>query len=216
MLRAWIVLLGWVLSLSFAGAVSAGTYDASLIIELNRDGAIFTCSGVLVSPNVALTAGHCAEDTDSIRVSTALDYLPNSGHWIAVARSLVHREYSPDASLYGSDVALLKLRESFPSTLHYPQLARSTDDSALTSGTHLIRIGYGGRNDQNRRTIIETLFKTWSHVGYDPIAGQNEDPHAVNGDSGGPVYFQPTSSAPLLLVGIHSTWTETSNTAYFS
>lgn len=216
MLGAWIILGSVGTIVAWASAV-AGPHDSSLIVELRRGGNVYTCSGVLVSPDTALTAGHCAEGVTALRVSNAPSYQPQSAIWIPVVRSFVHREYSPDDSLYGSDVALLKLRGSFPLALHYPQLSNPVIDSEISPEMRLERVGYGGRNNENRRTLVFARFRSWSNVAYAPIAGKNFDPYAVLGDSGGPVFYRPLGpTGPIILVGIHSTWDEKTNFAYFS
>ncbi len=215
MVGAWIILtIGTIVG---GTSAFAGPHDSSLIVELRRGGKIYTCSGVLVSPDTALTAGHCAEGVTALRVSNAASYQPQSPNWIPVARSFVHREYSPDDSLYGSDVALLKLRGSFPFALHYPQLSNPQIDSEVLPGMRVERIGYGGRNNENRRSLIFPRFASWNNVAYAPIAGKNFDPYAVLGDSGGPVFYRPLGpTGPVILIGIHSTWDEKTNFAYFS
>jgi secreted trypsin-like serine protease len=193
-----VLALGVLLLGPSAHAIDWNDFSASVVLETTRGSEIFTCTGVALNPKIALTAAHCAAGATSIRVSSDFLYNPNSNSFVPVQlnRVRIHPKYSPSASFYANDIAILPLSNPLPANLNYIPLLQDIRHPA--QGEWLERIGYGGRNGANRKT-----WTTESFLGTEPGTLLTRDALSVEGDSGGPLYYR--NGASLYLLGIHST-----------
>ena len=183
---------------TYASTVDWSEFSASALIETSRASGVFTCSGVALSPRVVLTAAHCVEHADSVRVSFDLTYDPVQGGFINVVPGsyALHPLYNPALSLYAHDLAVLTLSVSAPSSIRIQRLPPSS--FRLRSGDQLERVGFGSREGTNRRTWMNAILRSFG-------AGNllTQDELAVQGDSGGPVYYRDGNT--IYLVATHST-----------
>ena len=188
----------------------------------------YSCSGVLIKPNVVATNAHCGVDAVEIRVSNnhRLDW-DTEKDWRTATKSniYVHPEYNIEKSDYENDIALLVLDRDFDHNINYAPLLPKNE--TLEHGQLVERVGYGGRQSfktgflgigpKNKKTLVGAYFKeeltetkkgASNFVTYDKLS--------VQGDSGGPIFVRlgPAPEADqkdtrkLYLYGIHSCWTK--------
>lgn len=170
-----------------------------------------TCSGVLVSQRIYLTAKHCVEATiANSRIRLSVKFLPLSGREVSVAagRLISH----PD-----SDIALVELRQDAPSFAKTVQIANGV---LLENVNEIDVFGYGrtsGGSSPKGASRPKILHKvTLSTLDYDLKAPQFtvDQMHgrgACQGDSGGPAFVR--NDKEYLVVGILSqtTYIDSSN-----
>ncbi|MCK6530331.1 trypsin-like serine protease [Myxococcota bacterium] len=168
------------------------------------------CTGVLVAPDVVLTAGHCAGGISKVKLG--VDDYTEPGESIDVA---VTEEYPNSWSTY--DVSLLILES--PSSVAPRAIARSCIlDRYLADGAEVAIVGYGATNqngtqyDSKLREAITAIDdadcddlsqgcnRNVSPGGELTAGGDGVD--SCFGDSGGPLYLM-TKEGPFL-VGITS------------
>ena len=142
------------------------------------------CSGVLLAPNVALTAAHCvAEEHDGPFDVFFGSQVAAGGTVIPVEAVLVHPAY--DAATHGFDVALLRL--AFDST-NAPYRLPSNVAALLAAGASVRAIGFGvddaqdGFPDSKRSGIMAI-----AEVDDDTFDTSPGPAMTCTGDSGGPV-----------------------------
>ncbi len=171
-------------------------FNSSLIIEVTRKDGIFTCTGVAINSSTVLTAAHCLEgDIIKIRVSNDSQYDPN-GSFYEVEYYELHPDYNYNKSKYRCDLAKIKLKVPLPQeTTFFPILKHTNEINGK-----IIRLGFGGRSNQNIRTLITPSFKDVSSI--DNVL-ELHDNYSFSGDSGGPVFLQ--KNGQMYLIAIHST-----------
>jgi hypothetical protein len=179
-----------------AGAVVAGipaepAVAKSLVMVLAEGGV--ACSGVVLSPRIVLTAGHCVPKGKAIRIYAPLpDASAGSPHLIAPAASLVHPAFAQNAVATrrrSVDLALLRLSESLPG---YFAPARLAAAAAPGAGTPVIVAGDGlaeeakpnssGKPRSAQLTVIEPYGRSAILLWAAPASGSAG---ACEGDSGG-------------------------------
>lgn len=171
-------------------------FNSTVVIEVTRPDGVFTSTGVALNKNTILTAAHCLYgEVLKVRVSAAGTYNPN-GKFITGKTYEIHPEYDPDSSNFKFDLAKIKLTSSLPENTNFYAVMKNDKD---LSG-NFVRIGFGGRNEKNIRTMITPVFK-------DVLEPQRilelHDMYSYSGDSGGPVFLQ--QKGQIYLVAIHST-----------
>lgn len=172
-------------------------YDSTLIIEVVRDGKIYTSTAVAIAPNIILTAAHSVDCLTSARVYLGDDYGQRSDdQFIDVKRVSIHPGYNPSKSFYENDVAIVFLNRNLPSEMNLEVLS----NLEIKIGDKLERIGFGGRNKKNLKTWTNPIFKGQTFNKKNFIL---EDNKSVIGDSGGPVFYEDNGVKKLL--GLHST-----------
>jgi len=183
----WILIF---LSLNLVRGVELdwNEFQGSVGIELYRSGSKSICSGVLIRPQVVLTAAHCTENLMWARVTTQSE-LEGANDWVKVENFISHPAYKGNIPGESVDIGLMYLE----SPIHVPLLKRANYKLNLQCE----RIGFGLRAGVNRRTwqtsFPENLLGTSLRV---------KDEFGVVGDSGGPVYQRQIGE--LKLVGVHT------------
>ena len=142
------------------------------------------CSGVLLAPNVVLTAAHCvAEEHDGPYDVFFGTRVGAEGTTIPVAAVLVHSAYEPTSHAF--DAALLRL--AFDST-EAPYRIASDDAAPLEVGDSVRAVGFGvadslsGFPDSKRSGLM-----TVAELGDDTFNTLPAPAMTCTGDSGGPV-----------------------------
>ena len=159
-----------------------------------------TCTGVLIAPDLVLTAGHCdSVSLDSVLVGADDRSLPETGEWAVVAERHLH-ERSYDTL----DLTLLVLEQ--PIVDFQPSaLAIGCAAGALADDATAWVVGYGSTDGAgNTRTdrLNEVLVPVVDADCDDPSRGCNaevspggeliaggEGKDSCTGDSGGPLYL---------------------------
>ena len=165
-----------------AAAVTGSTPDGDAhpyVGALFVDGAV-ACSGVLVTPTVFATAGHCG--SDGARVAVSLDTALGGG-WSLLAGTL---EVDPAK---GADLAVVVLDAPAPG-VEPAALPAAGSLGSLSKGTVVTSVGYGYSAlaadgfvyDGLRRAADSPLLK----VGKSSLTLSTADGGPCMGDSGGP------------------------------
>ncbi len=171
-------------------------FNSTFIIVVNRGTQIFTSTAVAIDKRTLLTAAHCVDCADSIKLVVGKDY-QNPKEVKEISEWVIHPGYNPSKSLYENDLAIVNLDEDLPYFTGLEAIADSTD---LESHTTLERIGFGGRNNTNIRTWTNPSFQSVTFNRKNFIL---KDSRSVIGDSGGPIYSD--EDGVLKLIGLHST-----------
>jgi V8-like Glu-specific endopeptidase len=223
------------------GAVQSDWPFMAFVAHFDASGnADFTCSGTVVSPNVVLTAGHCAVDETTglpldpsgFRVVTgSVDWTDTAQRQISpVSRVIVNPAYDP-AIADTTDAALLVL--STPTTAPGIPLATGADEYLELGGTGAVIAGWGATYDGGApQTYLQWASTVVQPPGYCSGLDSSFDPSAelcavnppdfltgtCNGDSGGPLATDD-ASGQLIEIGV-ITWgpadCNTSTADYFT
>lgn len=171
-------------------------FNSTVVIEVTRPDGVFTSTGVAINKDTILTAAHCLDgEVTKVRVSTAGTYNPK-GKFILAKTYEIHPEYEQEVSNFKFDLAKIKLASPLPQDTNFYAVMKNDKD---LSG-NFVRIGFGGRNNQNTRTMITPVFKDVMEPGR---ILELHDMYSFSGDSGGPVFLQ--QKGQVYLVAIHST-----------
>lgn len=172
-----------------AYAIDWSKYSSSALIEVSRDGDVFTSSAVVIKRNVILTAAHSVENIDDgyIHLGTNLD---NKNIKIKFKKVIIHKGYDAKVSNFKNDIAIVILEQNLPAHFEPVMLSKGISFASAT----VDRIGFGGRNGQNIRTWTNPTV-----VDYQDSTLILKDNLSVIGDSGGPIYINNE------LLAIHST-----------
>jgi secreted trypsin-like serine protease len=205
------LLIGAALTLTprSAGAVVAGSpADASigqsLVMVLTEGGGV--CSGVVLAPQVVLTAGHCLQKGKAVRVYAPLPGAPaGAPRLIAPSASAVHPAYAANAvgtRRRSVDLALLRLPEALPPHFTAAQIAAAPAPGA---GTPVVVAGDGLADEANPNssgkprsallTVVEPYGRSTILLWAEPAPGAAAG--ACKGDSGGAMAM---SSGALIAV----------------
>jgi hypothetical protein len=171
------------------GDPAEGAIGQSLVMVLAEGGA--ACSGVLVAPQVVLTAGHCLPRGRQIRVyAPTPDAAPGSPHLIAPRASAVHPAYVPNAAgtrRRSVDLALIQLPETLPANYGPTALASGEAPGAVVvAGDGLAEEGKGNSSGKPRIAtlrVIEPYGRSTILLWAAPAEGVRAG--ACEGDSGG-------------------------------
>lgn len=184
----------------------------------------FSCSGTVISPNIVLTAGHCAVNLETGVVNRAAGYRVVTGalNWAQperqvsrVSRVLVYPHFKIAGSLSGwGDAALLVL--STPTKAPAITLATAADSQSLRLGTPAMIAGWGNTY-YNQFEPTEQLM--WANTvvegrrcdrlpdfrfkaGICTVDPPSYAAGACNGDSGGPLLAAGAVGQGQIEIGI--------------
>lgn len=166
-----------------------------------------TCSGVAISRNHVLTAGHCAGPSNapsSIRLFVGAGKAPGP----AVSRVDRHPRYGWEGDFVRADLTVLRLAAPFGAEVTPARLP----DGEIRNGENLIAAGYG-YSDRARtriRNLLQGTFVFGRDAGYAESSFSDgsrlllfDGPiNLCSGDSGGATFT--SASGGLRVVGIHS------------
>ena len=178
-------------------------FSSTLILEVFRNGKAYTSTAVAVSDRILITAAHSVADWESANIYIGGSYRDHDER-IKVVSCIIHPEYDRSHSLYQNDLALILLEGNLPSFCKIEKIPLVND---VAAGELLERIGFGSRNERNKRTWTNPIFRARTDDRKNLIL---EDEHSVIGDSGGPIFKRTKKGVEL--IGIHSTLEGSSKT----
>ncbi|MFC7399682.1 S1 family peptidase [Chelatococcus sp. GCM10030263] len=193
------------------GGRQGGALEAVSLMVLGSRGSV--CSGVVLAPDVVLTAAHCVTGADAFRVH----FRDPSGQPVLLepAGIAVHPGYRADAvktRQRSIDLALVRVATPLPRRFAPAVLAPA--EASPPAGTTLVLGGWGvtaegdGRSSGTFRTASLVAVEPYgqSHIlvwAADPRGlGKKPGAGACEGDSGGPIAL---SSGAVIAV---STWSK--------
>ncbi len=191
-LKLYVLFVLCVFVCSTTHALRFDYFKQSFPLEISKGGAKVICSSVAIHPQIILTAAHCVEGAERIALVKGFDL--DQGHPRYMAQSWeAHPNYNREKSNYHYDVAKVILSNPLPENLPYTKVGWPIE------GRSIVRVGFGGRNSKNARTLISGQDLIYMGDDYFEL----NDEYGVMGDSGGPVFQMQNGS--YVLVGIHST-----------
>ncbi len=173
------------------------------------------CSGVLVAPNLILTARHCVSRTEEGNIACRSDGTPVVGGGVlgdykpgqlkvllgtqigldfaAVGMTVLHPEVD---SLCDNDIAMLVLDQAIPNN---PAIAQLRLDTMPTVGDTIRAVGWGTSNNSNNIERRKRDGIPIIDVGPNPASGLGDRELAIgegicSGDSGGPAFDEVTKA----------------------
>lgn len=182
----------------------------AVLLLIQSGETITSCTGVVISNRVILTAGHCvkgAKKTGIIAVfNTEMTCSPgfNASKSITSVDILTHEDYKGD-SRAKDDLAMVKLESPIPASYRPQELY---DGQSPLSSDDVLMIGYGitseGKSDSLRLRKTIKSFKNEAaqkdqNIGFDQRTASGG---VCTGDSGGPVYVQV--GGQFKLIGVNS------------
>ena len=202
------VLAGLVLSASPAGAVVNGTADGNRhpnvggLVNATQysDGTWLYCSGTLISPTVVLTAAHCAEDGERVRVT--FDPAYEAGDAVHPGTFRADPAY-PGTNADVHDIAVVVLDRAVKG-IPPARLPKAGSLGGLTVGQPITSVGYGAHEVTNGpgghrylyddvRMVatgsLNAVNATWLRISGNAATG---DGGTCYGDSGGPNFLGDT------------------------
>jgi V8-like Glu-specific endopeptidase len=185
----WVLISFFFINSTLGQSVNWDEFSSTVGIEVFKTSSKSVCSGVLLTPNLVLTAAHCLEDIQSARVTIHSEISPAS-LWYKATNFISHPDYIGNLPGESIDIGLILLEgpiytESLPRRANY------------RFNVVCERIGYGARKGKNLRTWQDSFPRE--------ITGTSlmvKDEYGQLGDSGGPVYQRQDDI--LKLIGVHT------------
>lgn len=188
------------------------------VVRLSINGN-YGCSGVLVNPNIVVTAGHCVMTNNILVEPTAIRvYKPGvnirqaNPVTNAIAINVPSEYEDPETTTSPNDIAFLLLAKPFVGAVTLPIADPDTTTEILDSGDAVQIYGYGKINPS---TSSDSPFyydafsipqkRLRGYAGYEHTyfnLTSDENGATCPGDSGGPVIG--TLNGIMYLIGIHS------------
>lgn len=192
------------------------------IVSIFSDGrqGVGTCTAVVASSRVLLSAGHCFASRDQETgkkvyavTSTNLDK-SKKAETIAVAKFTVH----PDFNGSFHDISVVELKSDLPAQFRPTSFV--LDTAALSEETPVVLIGYGQTSDPDNNSagtkrraesmldkiINRENFPRTSIVNQIRVSDRSgENRGACFGDSGGPGFIKNTQQVFGVVQGVNST-----------
>src|SRR6185436_14753967 len=188
-----------------AGAITDGTADGSghpnvggLVAPVAySDGTWIYCSGTLISPTVFLTAAHCAEASDRVRVTFDSAYTDGDKVYTGTFHGdpLYNQSQSDthDIAVVVLDKAVRGITPAqLPKAGSLSNLSGSQQFTSVGYGAYEVTNGPGGHQylyDDVRMVATGTLnsvTKSWLRISMNPSTGNGG---TCYGDSGGPNFL---------------------------
>lgn len=151
--------------------------------------ATLSCSAVLISPNMVVTAAHCLARSAPDRI------------WIGESRSEARRivgvsacHYHPEFTrIWGNDIGYCQLSENVTDVEIAPIVSPAEASEWLVPGATVTIVGFGDIDAHTSGGAV----KRWAEVAIDGLQPQGREivvgtrvAGACNGDSGGPAYLK--------------------------
>ena len=203
------VLVAALTSVSSASAITNGTADGSahpnvggLVADTQySDGTWIYCSGTLISPTVFLTAAHCAENGDRVRVTFDTAYQDGDKVYTGTFYSdpLYNQKQSDphDIAVVVLDKAVKGITPAqLPAANSLSKLSGSQQFTSVGYGAYLVTNQQGGHQylyNDVRGVATGTLNSTnasWLRISMNPSTGNGG---TCYGDSGGPNFLGTTN-----------------------
>jgi secreted trypsin-like serine protease len=204
-----LLLLAVLLAASPAAAITNGVADGNrhpnvggLVSPMQySDGTWLYCSGTLISPTVFLTAAHCAEDGERVRVTFDPDY--QAGDTVYAGTFSADPLY-PGPTSDSHDIAVVVLDRAVKG-IAPAKLPTAGSLSGLSSTQQFTSVGYGAYEVTNAPGGHEYLYDdvrmvatgtlnstnpTWLRISMNPATGNGG---TCYGDSGGPNFLGTTN-----------------------
>lgn len=172
--------------------------------------ASFTCTGVIFSKDLILTAGHCLGAPGWAELSVYFGLNKNgSGQKIKVIKQIRIADIPTNSPPFDwQDLALLKLEKPIP--LGYEPAQFAMDNPNLRDGDEVIMAGYGVTTPESNYSgdggvgILRAVFQKiiQAQYGQTEILVDNSGKGACKGDSGGPLFIERLGQ--IWVVGITS------------
>ncbi len=199
------VLVAALASVSSASAITDGTADGNghpnvgglVAPTVYSDGTWIYCSGTLISPTVFLTAAHCADVSDRVRVTFDTAYQDGDKTYSGTFHGdpLYNQSQSDphDIAVVVLDKAIRGITTAqLPSANSLSNLSGSQQFTSVGYGAYEVTKGPGGHqylyNDVRgvATGTLNTITQSWLKISMNPSHG---DGGTCYGDSGGPNFL---------------------------
>lgn len=159
-------------------------------------GAIPFCSGVLVAPDVVLTAAHCAalHPAHDVEVFAGADASLGSGAFAAVASLTLHPAYDPATD--ADDLALLRLAS--PLSIAPVKIATTLDASIVGASVRVV--GFGVDRADGVAGPKRSGTATVTSLGAQTLRYAPSPSNTCSADSGGPTFATVAGVEELVAV----------------
>ena len=223
-----VLLLAPASNVSALRAVDTVHTGVGLIVVRFTDGNLWagdahgiTCSGILISPQVFLTAGHCTQGVQSwldqglitaVYVTFETQFTPAAS--LVTVNGIVTYPYSGMGSNDPHDLGVLLLATPVTDRPVTPlPVVGLLDELHLPPHTPVISVGYGmdTNNVHGHPTYTNTLIRSMNTLSYQSItrayvnvsmlANQGYD-NICFGDSGGPDFVQVNGAEQLIAINM--------------
>lgn len=184
--------------------------NSTVLINGKIARASFTCTGVIYSKDLILTAGHCLGTPGWAELKVFFGVNKKKpGQSIKVIQQIRMADIPTNSPPYDwQDLALLKLEKPIP--MGYAPAIIAMDNPNLKDGEDVIMAGYGVKTVNSNysgdggagvlRTVAQKIIK--AQYGNTEILVDNSGKGACTGDSGGPLFVERENQ--LLTIGITS------------